>query len=85
MLTDKNYRAEIDKSILVHDERYPAKSCHMTVARFRNGYKTGKSFWKNYLNTKNSYFRIIKVNKMELVYHNWFDSKKEILEEFSYE
>lgn len=78
-------RAEIDKSILVHDERYPAKSCHMTVARFRKRLQNRKELLEKLSEYKNSYFGIIKVNKMELVYHNWFDSKKEILEEFYYE
>lgn len=75
-------RAEIDKSILPHDERYPARSCHMTVSRFRKQIKNRDKLQEKIMEYRNSYFGALKVKKIELVCHNWFDSKKEILAEF---
>lgn len=75
-------RTEIDKSILPHDERYPARSCHMTVSRFRKQIKNRDKLQEKIMEYRNSYFGELKVKKIELVCHNWFDSKKEILAEF---
>lgn len=61
------------------EERYETKSCHITLARFPK--KIHNPLYMLNFIEQNSHFPIgtFTVNKLELVFHNWYDSKKELL------
>lgn len=61
------------------EERYETKSCHITLARFPK--KIHNPLYMLNFIEQNNHFPIgtFTVNKLELVFHNWYDSKKELL------
>lgn len=64
-------------------ERYPIKTAHITLGRFKQQLSKREDFLKKVMAFKNTDFGAFTVKEVELVYHNWFDSKKEILERFT--
>lgn len=83
----EDIRQKLRKEIIRHnlkiDERYTTRSCHMTIARFRRSIYRREELIK-FINMNNRYyFGEMKVSEIELVYHNWYDSKKEILYKYN--
>ena len=75
-------RQAIDNSILPHDERYPARSAHMTVVRFRQALAHRQALFDFIEQSRDMVYGSIEVRQVELVYHNWFDSRKEKKKKF---
>lgn len=75
-------RQAIDESILPHDERYPAQTAHITIARFRQPLARAQALLDFIEHEQQADYGSITVRQVELVYHNWFDSKKELLHTF---
>lgn len=64
------------------DERYPTISSHITIARFKNKIEERKRLIEILKEYENYDFGTFKVSEIELIYHNWYDSKKEVLEKY---
>ncbi|WP_195987042.1 2'-5' RNA ligase family protein [Clostridium sp. D53t1_180928_C8] len=64
------------------DERYPTISSHITIARFKNKIQERKGLIEILKEYENYDFGTLKVSEIELIYHNWYDSKKEVLEKY---
>lgn len=75
-------RKEIIKNNLKIDERYTTRSSHITIARFSKHIKERDKLIKYIEQHKRYPFGKIKVSEIELIYHNWYDSKKEILNRY---
>lgn len=63
------------------DERYETFSCHVTIVRFPCKIVFPMVFTDVISNLANSNFGKFTVDSIQLVYHNWYDSHKEILSE----
>lgn len=75
-------RREIIEHNLKIDERYTTRSCHITIARFSRNIQQRDELIKFIEDYKRYPFGKIKVSEIELIYHNWYDSKKEILHRY---
>lgn len=64
------------------DERYPTISSHITIVRFKNKLQERKGLIEILKEYENYDFGTLKVSEIELIYHNWYDSKKEVLEKY---
>ena len=62
---------------LLFQERYETISCHITIMRIPDKVNKPKDLIK--VIEKKQIFGIMEVNTMELAFHNWYDTKKEIL------
>lgn len=63
------------------EERYETRSCHVTVARFPSRIQSPKNVLRVLSSQEETVFGSFTVESLELVYHNWYDSKKEIFSE----
>lgn len=83
----EQFRQLLRKSFREHgltlEERYETFSAHMTVIRTPERIKNPENFL-NYVNTRRN-FGTAHVTSVELVFHNWYDSKKTILETFHFQ
>ncbi len=74
-------RTILRESDLPLDERYETFSCHVTIVRFPCKIESPFAFSDVISNLANSDFGKFTVDSVQLVYHNWYDSHKEILSE----
>lgn len=74
-------RTILRESDLPLDERYETFSCHVTIVRFPCKIESPFVLSDVISNLANSDFGKCTVNSIQLVYHNWYDSHKEILSE----
>ncbi|MCI6464320.1 MAG: 2'-5' RNA ligase family protein [Lactobacillus johnsonii] len=75
-------REHIAEYGLVLDERYPTKSSHITIARFKNKLQEREKLVEKISELGQVRFGIMNVTNIELTCHNWFDSKKELIRTF---
>lgn len=68
-----------EENDLLLEERYKTFSSHITVTRIPEKLKNPYNYIKA-METK-KLFGSMKVASLELVYHNWYDSKKTVLAE----
>ena len=59
------------------EERYETKSSHITIMRIPNKLENPKELIKFVEQEHN--FGILEVNSFEVCFHNWYDTKKEVL------
>ena len=78
----KNLRQSILNHHLKLDERYPTMSSHITIGRFKKPIENREGLIEYLQKYNHVYFGEFVVGEIELVYHNWYDSKKEILEKY---
>lgn len=76
-------RKQITQFGLVLDERYPTASAHITIGRFRKPLVSRRRLIAKIEELGQYDFGSFQVSQIELVCHNWFDSKKEIIECYS--
>lgn len=74
-------RAVLRERDLPLDERYETFSCHVTIMRFPCKIESPFALSEALSNFANSDFGRFSVDSIQLVYHNWYDSRKEILSE----
>ena len=79
----QSIRLHLNDYALSNTERYPIETAHITIGRFRKNITDSDLFLSVIDEFKDYNFGSFTVNEVELVYHNWFDSKKEILETFT--
>lgn len=77
------FRTQIEGYGLKLDERYPTKSSHITISRFRKSITNGEKFVKTVQSLSQTEFGVMEVKNVELIYHNWFDSIKELIQNYS--
>jgi 2'-5' RNA ligase len=77
----QNLRTILRESGLSLDERYETFSCHVTIVRFPHKIESPFAFSDEISNLSNCDFGKFTVDSLQLVYHNWYDSHKEILSE----
>ena len=70
-------RKELHQNNLVLEERYETFSAHVSVARIPQKLMKAEHFLQEAINDME--FGKMQVEMMELVFHNWYDSKKTIL------
>lgn len=75
-------RAHITEFGLTLDERYPTMSSHITVGRFRKPLSHREMLLRQIGELAEYDFGTFTVSEVELVCHNWYDSKKEVIERF---
>jgi 2'-5' RNA ligase len=76
-------RTILRKLDLPLDERYETFSCHITVVRFPCKIESPSVFSDVIKNLSDINFGRFTVDSVQLVYHNWYDSNKEVLSEIS--
>lgn len=64
------------------DERYSTISSHITIARIRTGIEQREELINTISEYKDYEFGSFPVSGIDLICHNWYDSKKEVLESF---
>ena len=64
------------------DERYPTISSHVTIARFRTEIKLREQLIDKISEYKELEIGTFPVSQIDLICHNWYDSKKEVLSSF---
>lgn len=74
-------RNELKKERLLLEERYETFSSHITVIRIPTKLQNPNKFIQYIKSPK--LFGTMTVNSLELVFHNWYDSKKELLSMFT--
>ena len=70
-------RNNLSKNNLALEERYKTISCHITIARIKKKLNEPEKFIK--FIEENKYFGKMKVESIELCYHNWYDTQKQVL------
>ena len=70
-------RENLIKNNLKLEERYKTISSHITIARLKNKLNNPEKFI-SFVEQKN-YFGKMKVESIELCYHNWYDTQKQAL------
>lgn len=79
-------RSQIRKNALENDfnlkERYQTVSAHSTIIRFRKKLRNIEKLSEIVQEYNNFNIGVMNVNKLELVVHDWYNCKKEIIEEF---
>ena len=75
----KMLRDKLKQQGLILEERYETFSSHISVARIRNKLKKPKEYIDFISRDYN--FGIMKVESLEVCFHNWYDSQKTILRE----
>ena len=73
-------RENLVKKNLIFEERYKTISSHITIARIKNKLKNPEKYISFIEN--GNYLGKMKVESIELTFHNWYDTKKEILANF---
>lgn len=74
-------RKSFRESNLELQERYETISSHITIARFMNKLENPKELL-SYVE-KEHYFGKMKVDSIEFAFHNWYDTRKKVLGEFT--
>lgn len=77
----QNLRRILREKALPLAERYETFSCHMSVVRFPCKIAEPHPFYAEIVRRSDLEFGTCKVSSVELVYHNWYDSRKELLDE----
>ena len=75
-------RRKIEENNLKNDERYRTISSHITIARFKKPLKNRKKFLETIKNYEQYNFGEFEVSNIEFVYHNWYDSKRELIHNY---
>jgi hypothetical protein len=77
-------REEMNKNGLKIDERYKSETAHITFTRFVNPLADNKRLVKKILIDKKREIGEIRINKIELVEHDWYNKliNKKVLETF---
>lgn len=70
-------RKNLRENSLELEERYETFSSHVSVARIKSNLKKPDAFVEKALTDEK--FGKIHVNEVEIVFHNWYDSKKQVL------
>ena len=70
-------RENLSKNNLKLEERYKTISSHITIGRLKNKLNDPEKFI-SFVEKKN-YFGKMKVDSIELCYHNWYDTQKQAL------
>ena len=70
-------RNNLSKNNLALEERYKTISFHITIARIKKKLNEPEKFIK--FIEENKYFGKMKVESIELCYHNWYDTQKQVL------
>lgn len=79
----ESLRQGIEDNGLKNDERYTTISSHITIARFREKIQNREKLIEFVNDYKDYYFGELEVSKIEFLYHNWYDSKKELMQNYS--
>lgn len=72
-------RTALPNAQLAFEERYRTSSCHITVARLSRVLNEPSVFLNFIEKNQRTDFGSFTVQNLELIYHNWYDSNKEIL------
>jgi hypothetical protein len=77
-------RIEMNNKGLKIDERYKSETAHITFTRFVNPLHDSKRLVNKIYEDKNKTIEEIKINKIELVEHDWYNkfAHKKVLETF---
>ena len=77
----ENLRENLKKKNLKLEERFKTISSHITIARVKNEFKYPDKLI-SFINEQN-YFGKMEIKSMELTFHNWYDTKKQIITKFN--
>ena len=77
-------RESIVKNNLKLEERYKTISAHITIARIKDKLKNPEKYISFIENEKDTNFGKMKLESMELIFHNWYDTKKQILTQINF-
>ena len=72
-------RESLNKNNLKLEERYKTISSHITIARIKNKLNNSEKLIEFVEKNKNNYFGKMKVESLELCFHNWYDTQKQVL------
>ena len=72
-------RENLGKNNLKLEERYKTISSHITIARIKSKLNNAEKLIEFVEKNKNNYFGKMKVESLELCFHNWYDTQKQVL------
>lgn len=78
----ENLRKKIKENNLKNDERYKTMSSHITIARFKEPLKNRDKLLETLKMYEQYDFGEFYVSNIEFVYHNWYDSKRELIRNY---
>lgn len=79
----ENLRQGIEDNNLKNDERYKTISAHITIARFKEKIQNREKLIRFVKRYEDYYFGELEVSNIEFLYHNWYDSKKQLMQNYS--
>ena len=77
MVFRQKLRDMLKQSGIPLEERYKTISSHVTIARLRSKYQNPEKLL-DYIEISRS-FGTMTVSNMEISFHNWYDTRKEVL------
>lgn len=75
-------RNKMKENNLKNDERYKTMSSHITIARFKEPLKNRDKLLETLKMYEQYDFGEFEVSNVEFVYHNWYDSKRELIQDY---
>ena len=78
----KELRNKMKENNLKNDERYKTMSSHITIARFKEPLKNRDKLLETLKMYEQYDFGEFYVSNIEFVYHNWYDSKRELIRDY---
>ena len=73
------FRKALKDKGLTLEERYETISSHVTIMRIADKLENPNDFSKFIEHEQERMFGIMNINSFELSFHNWYDTKKEVL------
>lgn len=75
-------RKILDEKNINHTEIYKDDICHLSLVRFKNKIENRKKLVEFINNNYNYDFGFFDVTEIELLYHDWYDTKRDVFEKF---
>lgn len=77
-----NIRETLYKNNIIHTEKYKDDICHMSLARFKNRIINREKLIQFVNDNYNYDFGTFDVSEVELICHDWYDTKRDLFEKF---
>ena len=78
----KNIRETLYKNNISHIEKYKDDICHLSLGRFKNRITNREKLIQFVDDNYNYDFGSFDVSEVELLCHDWYDTKKDVFEKF---
>lgn len=77
-----NIRKKLDENNINHTEIYKDDICHLSLVRFKSKIANREKLVEFINDNYNYDFGLFDVSEIELLCHNWYDTKRDVFEKF---